>query len=152
MLFVKAKDNRLRKRKLECIASRPIDGYSPGDNARTKKRRNSSRVAFPTFELQYNIRNLKSVVKNILVKTTSPTHSVNQIVDLKGIDMLRGEIGMDAFKNLMQVCDLPHLATEEVFRIFDINQDGTIELKEFLLVSFYIFIVIFCIFFDSVLI
>ena len=136
LLILKANDNKLRKRKLESIASRHLDGNNQDDTFNSKKKKTSTAALFPTFELQRNIRNLKSVLKNILLTTTDPSYQTEPNIDFKGIDMLRGEIGMDAFKNLMRVCDLPHLATKEVFRIFDINKDGTIELKEFLLVCF----------------
>ena len=69
-----------------------------------------------------------------LVNHTNPQEGSHSNAD-KRIDFLRGEIGLEAFSNFMRSCELPHLASQEVFNIFDINRDGTIELKEFLLVG-----------------
>ena len=56
-------------------------------------------------------------------------------IEDKRIEFIRGEIGLDSFCSFMQSFELSYLATQEAFEIFDINNDGKIELKEFLLVS-----------------
>ncbi len=87
------------------------------------------------FMFLNEIKSLKSLLMSALVSHTSPEQISHPNPDQR-IDLLRGEIGLEAFSNFMRSCELPHLASEEVFNIFDINRDGTIELKEFLLVEY----------------
>jgi Ca2+-binding EF-hand superfamily protein len=53
--------------------------------------------------------------------------------ELSNSDLMKGEIDVHGFCNIMLLLELHHLASPDVFYIFDINQDGKIDTKEFLL-------------------
>ena len=103
---------------------------------------------FQGIEFGAKLKNLKNVLLrnmgvSISVPGSSPPTSVRR--SSSGTDsgqsesseedlrILRGEIDVDMYCSIMCSVGLETLATPEVFHIFDINGDGQIELKEFLL-------------------
>lgn len=71
-------------------------------------------------EFYASLKNLKELLLSSLISDRE--HNV-----------MKGEIGCEEFINIMNNASLPTLANEQIFHIFDINKDGKIELKEFLL-------------------
>lgn len=66
------------------------------------------------------------------MSSMSPTSSISDSSD-EDLRILKGEIDVDTYCSIMRSVGLDTLATKEIFYIFDINGDGQIELKEFLL-------------------
>ncbi len=79
---------------------------------------------------------LKQVLKIAMINTTAQGSGSNTVIEDERIQFIRKEIGIESFCSFMHSFDIPYLATQEAFEIFDINNDGKIELKEFLLVRF----------------
>jgi calcium-dependent protein kinase len=67
-----------------------------------------------------------------IASTDSSAASTSDSSD-EDLRILRGEIDVDTYRSMMCSVGLDTLATKEIFNIFDINGDGQIELKEFLL-------------------
>ena len=84
--------------------------------------------------LNNKLKSLKQLLMSSLVHHTTEEPRPLTRTPSDSDALLRGEIGIELFNTFMQSCDLHHLACRQVFDIFDINQDGKIELKEFLLV------------------
>jgi hypothetical protein len=93
---------------------------------------------FPSgLVLNNKLKSLKQLLMSSLVHHTSEGPRPLTRTPSDSDALLRGEIGIELFNTFMQSCDLHHLACRQVFDIFDINQDGKIELKEFLLVCLF---------------
>lgn len=98
--------------------------------------------AFRGIEFGTKLKNLKHVLlRNLGVdvvarppaKRTHSATSTESDVSEDDLKILKGDIDLESYCAIMRSVDLGALATEDVFHIFDINHDGKIELKEFLL-------------------
>ena len=109
-------------------------------------------ASFRGVEFGSKLKNLKHVLlKNLGVQivpmeveppSTGTTSSTGGGVEIASVSsdssdedlrILRGEIDVETYCSIMRSVGLDTLATKEIFNIFDINGDGQIELKEFLL-------------------
>lgn len=100
---------------------------------------------FRGVEFGAKLKDLKNVLlKNLGVTVVQPLDvapSMSGLPTVSGdsdssdedLRILRGEIDVETYCSIMCSVGLDTLATKEIFRIFDINGDGQIELKEFLL-------------------
>ena len=88
-------------------------------------------VTTPDSVLSDKLKALKRLLVSALLSKLNPDIPCS-ITDGQ---LLNEEIGYEMFCSIMTYCDLLLLACPAAFHIFDINHDGKIEIKEFLLVS-----------------
>jgi Ca2+-binding EF-hand superfamily protein len=113
--------------------------FSPTDSARLSSmssESNSSDTSSPSSISSNSFRGVEfgdklKNLKVILLQNMGRVHSEGS--RSSELRILHGEIDLPTYCQMMVSVDLHVLATEEVFTIFDINRDGKIELKEFLL-------------------
>lgn len=88
-------------------------------------------VTAPDSVLSDSLKVLKRLLVSALVSKLNPDIP-SSVTD---VQLLNEEIGYEMFCSIMAYCDLSLLACPAAFHIFDINHDGKIEIKEFLLVN-----------------
>jgi serine/threonine protein kinase len=102
--------NVLRQESLGSLGSN-VDGDLDADSLKDLPQVNSSDMSFTKSAFYGRLKELKS----------------------RSQQLFGGGVDCDCFIQIMNDNELPEIASEEVFHMFDVNHDGVIELHEFLL-------------------
>lgn len=99
--------------------------------------------SFRGIEIGPKLKHLKHVLLSILgvegdvvgvppaLRAASSARSSSSVSSEEDLKLLKGNIDFDSYCAMMRSVDLEAMATTEVFNIFDIDNDGKIDLKEF---------------------